>query len=191
MQNTSFGAHGRRKQQFLKGIYWKIEVLELSAGGGGRAATKNSNFKKEFIEKNMVAEFASGSGMYPVIQHTAPDTATALQCMPPSSINAFRGCFFEALLQSINVKISLGPKSPENVNQPRGTLQQQTHRSMAQARSAGCADSIPCTACAEPKWLKRGAVMTFITFWICLPLKRPPKISKAWFCESPHAIGFK
>ena len=61
----------------------------------------------------MAAEFASGSGMYPVIQHTAPDTATALQCMPLSSINAFRGFFFEALLQSINVEISLGPKSPE------------------------------------------------------------------------------
>ena len=62
----------------------------------------------------MVAEFASGSGMYPVIQHTAPDTATALQCMPLSSINAFRGFFFEALLQSINVKISLGPKVGKN-----------------------------------------------------------------------------
>ena len=48
---------------------------------------------KEFIEKNTVAEFASGSGMYPVIQHAAPDTATALQCMPLSSINAFRGFF--------------------------------------------------------------------------------------------------
>ena len=84
-----------KKQQFLKGIYWKIEVLELSAGGGGRAATKNSNFEKEFIEKNMVAEFASGSGMYPVIQPTAPDTATALQCMPLSSIKRVLEIFLE------------------------------------------------------------------------------------------------
>ena len=98
----------------------------------------------------MVAEFASGSGMYPVIQHTAPDTATALQCMPLSSINAFRGFFFEALLQSINVKISLGPKIRKNVNQPRGTLQQQTNRSVARARSAGCADSSKKVRWIEP-----------------------------------------
>ena len=114
MQNTSFGAHGRRKQQFLKGIYWKIEVLELSAGGGGRAATKNSNFKKEIIgiEKHMVAEFASGSGMYPVIQHTAPDTATALQCMPLSSINAFRG-FFWSLATIDKRENFIKPKNPK------------------------------------------------------------------------------
>ena len=97
----------------------------------------------------MVAESAASSGMYPVIQHTAPNTATALQCMSLSSINAFRN-FFEALLQSINVKISLGPKIRKNVNQPRGTLQQQTNRSVARARSAGCADSSKKVRWIEP-----------------------------------------
>ena len=60
------------------------------------------------------------------------------------------GIFFEALLQSINVKISLGPKIRKNVNQPRGTLQQHTNRSVARARSAGCADSSKKVRWIEP-----------------------------------------
>ena len=56
----------------------------------------------------MVAEFASGSGMYPVIQHTAPHRFAMHAAIIDKRVS---GICFEALLQSINVMISLGPKS--------------------------------------------------------------------------------
>ena len=61
----------------------------------------------------MVAEFATGSGMYRVIQHTAPDRATALQCMPLSSINAFRGFFFGSLATIDKRENFIRPTNPK------------------------------------------------------------------------------